>query len=100
MDIGIDVEGKKAVLTVSGKLTAQTSVDLEAAIGQIPPSVCDIDIDVSDVPYISSAGLRVFVIAQKLAAQRGGMLRLLHPCEPVADVLEMTGLSDVFAVEK
>ena len=100
MDITTSVEGSKATIKLNGKLTVQTSPKLDAEMTALPGDVCDIDIDVSDVSYIASAGLRVLVTAGKLAVNRGGLMRLLHPCDEVWDVLEMTGLAGVFAIER
>ena len=100
MDITTTVDGSKALLVLAGKLTVQTSQELTAALDGLPGDICDIDIDLADVVYIASAGLRVLVGASKLADSRGGQMRLLSPCDEVYDVLEMTGLSEVFAIER
>ena len=62
--------------------------------------IVPIDLDLANVTYVASAGLRVLVSADKLAVTRGGHLRLLHPCDDVMQVFEMTGLSEVFAIER
>ena len=100
MDVQVTTEDTKALIAIEGKLTVQTSPDLEAAISQLSSSICDIDIDLENVDYISSAGLRVLVAAQKLVASRGGSMRLLKPCDDVNDVFVMTGLSEVFTIEQ
>ena len=100
MDVKVNAEGTKAVFAVDGKLTVQTSSELEEVIGKLDASICDIDFDLADVTYISSAGLRVLVAANKLAVKRGGAMRLLHPIDEVMDILEMTGLSEVFTIER
>ena len=100
MDIKTTVEGTSATFAVEGKLTVQTAPDLEAAIDAAPVEAADLAIDLTEVDYVSSAGLRVFVAAQKLAMKRGGTFRLLHPREDVMEVLEMTGLSEVLDVER
>jgi len=100
MEIRTNVEGTKATFAVEGKLTVQTAPDLEAAIDAAPREACDLAIDLSEVDYVSSAGLRVFVATEKLAAKRGGSFALLHPREDVMEVLEMTGLSEVFTIER
>jgi len=100
MDIKTSVDGDRATLEAVGKLTVQTSPDLSAAVEALPPAVCNLDIDLAEVTYIASAGLRVLVAADKLAVSRGGSMRLLHPCDEVMDVFEMTGLSDVFVIER
>lgn len=100
MEIRTSIEESKATFGVTGKLTVQTAPDLEAAIDSIPQDVCDFIIDLSEVDYVSSAGLRVFVAADKMALRRGGSLVLRHPREDVTEVLEMTGLADVLVVER
>ena len=98
MNVTTSVDGNKAVLTVEGKLTVQTAPELEAAVGQLADDVADIDIDLTEVDYVSSAGLRVFVATDKLATRRNGTMRLISPTDEVTDVLEMTGLSEVLSI--
>lgn len=99
MNKEISIEGTKATCVLSGKLTAQTSPELEAAIDGLAPSICDFDIDMSQVSYISSAGLRVLVGLEKLARHRDGLMRVLDPSEAISEVLEVTGLANVFVIE-
>jgi len=98
MNMNVSIDGSKALIVLEGKLTVQTSPDLNAAVDRLPAGVCDIDIDVAKVGYVASAGLRMLVSADKLAVARGGTMRLLHPVDEVVDVLEMTGLSESFVV--
>jgi len=99
MDVTMTVDGSLATFTVVGKLTVQTAPELERAIAQAPADVCDFDLDLSGVDYVSSAGLRVFVATDKNATRRGGTLRLLHPTDDVMKVFDMTGISDLLVVE-
>ena len=100
MDINVIAEEIKAAITLAGKMTVQTAPDLSDAIKDLPATVNQIDIDLSDVTYVASAGLRVLVATEKLAVSRGGKMRLLHPCDEVMDVFEMTGLTTVFTIER
>lgn len=100
MDIEMIIDGTKAIFNLDGRLNVQTAPELEAAISGAPEDITDYDIDLAKVPYVSSAGLRVFVAADKRAAQRGGTMRLLHPCDEVMDVFEMTGFADVLKIER
>lgn len=100
MRIETNIVGNTASLVLEGKLTVQTSPDLSAAVDQLPADVCDIDVDLAKVDYVASAGLRVLVATDKLAVKRGGRMRLMNPCEEVMEVLVMTGLSEVFAIER
>jgi anti-sigma B factor antagonist len=98
MDITTSLDGTTATIVVAGKLTVATSPSLEEAVQQLADTATDFDIDLTDLEYISSAGLRVLVSTQKLATQRGGSIRLLHPTEDVNEVFEMTGLSEVMTI--
>ncbi len=100
MNIQTSIDGDKAIIEPIGKLTVQTSPDLSAAVEKLPVNICDIDVDLTNVDYVASAGLRVLVATEKLTVKRGGTMRLLHPCESVMEVFEMTGLSEVFAIER
>ena len=100
MNIKTQVVDDKATIEVEGKLTVQSAPDLEAAIGALPASITEVDIDLENLDYISSAGLRVLVSAQKMLNTRGGTLRLLSPNDDVSDVFDMTGLSEVFTIER
>ncbi|MBQ3266978.1 MAG: STAS domain-containing protein [Atopobiaceae bacterium] len=100
MEIKTSIEGTKAIFGLEGKLTVQTAPELEAAIDAVSQEACDFAIDLAGVDYVSSAGLRVFVAADKLAMKRGGSLVLMHPREDVTEVLEMTGLADVLVIER
>lgn len=94
------IDGDGAVVELSGKLTVQTSPELGQAIEQLPQSICNLDIDLTNVDYVASAGLRVLVAASKLAVKRGGRMRIVHPADGVMEVFEMTGLSEVLVIER
>ena len=98
MEIKTVVDEDRAIVSIEGKLTVQTSPDLSKAIEAIDADVRNFDIDLAEVGYVSSAGLRVLVAASKLANKRGGTVRLINPIDEVMDVFEMTGLSEVFDI--
>ena len=100
MEFKVTTEGPKAEIAVEGKLTVQTSPELEAGINALPEDITDLRIDLANVDYISSAGLRVLVATQKLLTHRAGSMTLLNPVDEVYEVFEMTGLSDVFTIER
>lgn len=98
MEITTSLDGTTATIKVTGKLTVATSPELEDEVRRLADTAVNYDIDLSGLEYISSAGLRVLVSTQKLAAQRGGSIRLLQPTEDVNEVFEMTGLSEVMTI--
>ncbi|MBR3226445.1 MAG: STAS domain-containing protein [Atopobiaceae bacterium] len=99
MEINVTQDGNKATIALEGKLSVATSPDLEAAIQGLPEDTNEFIIDLANLEYISSAGLRVLVSTEKIAGQRNGKMVLQHPNEEVAEVFDMTGLADVFTIE-
>lgn len=100
MDITCSLDGTKATVAITGKLTVATSPELEEAVRGLAESAVDFDLDLSGLEYTSSAGLRVFLATNRIATAKGGVMRLLHPSETVMEVLEMTGLAEVLVIEK
>lgn len=100
MDFEYTLEGTKATVTVAGKLLVSNAQSLDDLLNKLSETAVDFVIDVSGLEYISSAGLRTLLIAQKLAMQRGGTLQLLSPNDDVMEILELTGMSDVLAIER
>ena len=100
MQIKTTVDGDKATIALTGKLTVHTSSELSAVVDGLDSSVRNLVIDLSGVDYIASAGLRVLVSTNKTVRQRGGSVSLAHPTEDMLEVLEMTGHLDVFSVER
>ncbi len=98
MELKTTVDGNKVTIEIEGKLSVATSPDLEAAVQGQSAEITDFDMDLTKLEYISSAGLRVLVSTEKLANQRGGKMRLLHPSEEVVEIFDMTGLADVFEI--
>lgn len=100
MNLQTTIDGNTATIAVEGRLSVATSIDLENEVSGLPESVDTFIFDLAGLEYISSAGLRVLVSTQKLATQRGGSMTLCNPTSEVYDVFEMTGLADIFTIEK
>ncbi len=98
MEATSNVQGSKAVVELQGKLTVQSVDVLEETLSSIPEEACDFDIDMSQVDYVSSAGLRLLMSASKTAIRRGGVLRVLYPQDDVMDVFDITGIAGVVTV--
>ena len=100
MQIKTNNDGRKATFFLEGKLTVQTAPDLSSALEELGEGVNDLVIDLAKTEYIASAGLRVLVTADKMMSGRKGSLHLVHPNDEVVEIFEMTGLSDVFEIER
>lgn len=96
------LEIKKAtegtVIEVVGRLDTVTAPALEKAIAENVGEADRLTLDIQGVEYISSAGLRVLLGAQK-KLQKAGSLKLVHVCESVMEVFEITGFADILTIE-
>ena len=91
-------EGERLTLTLSGRLDTNSSPALEAELKQSVGGVKELFFDFSGVEYISSAGLRVLLAAQKVMNRQGSM-KLIGVNDDVMEVFEITGFSDILTIE-
>lgn len=98
MEIVKNIEGGKATFVVKGCLDTTTSPEMQAAIDAIDATVTELTFDFSPLEYISSAGLRVMLMANKKMTAGGGKMRLVGLNPSVREVFDMTGFSDIFDI--
>lgn len=84
------------ILTLTGRLDTTTSPQLEEVFSKLSGE--NLTVDMKDLEYISSAGLRVLLAQQKKCA-KGGSLTLTNLCEEVKEVFDMTGFSDIIKIK-
>ena len=99
MEIIKEKNGNALILHLSGKLAIKESQALDQVIRTELSGITDLTLDMTEVPYISSAGLRVLIIAQNMMDEVGGTLTITHVSEMVGSVLELTGFSDFMKIE-
>ena len=80
------------------KITRRRLQELEAELKTSLDSADSLIFDMSKLDYISSAGLRVLLSAQKIMSRKGGM-KVTHVNEIVQEVFEVTGFSDILTIE-
>lgn len=97
MKIENKLDGSTLVLTLEGRLDTATAPELENEIGDLS-GVEELVIDMKNVEYISSAGLRVILKAQKIMNEKGSM-KLKNVGESIMEVFEITGFSDFLTIE-
>ena len=85
-------------LNVRGRLDTTTAPALEAAVSENVGACEQLILDFDGLEYISSAGLRVILKAQKAMSAKGGM-KLLHVNETIMEIFEITGFSDILTIE-
>ena len=94
MMIEIKKMGADAVIEISGRLDTTTAPVLDKTISENIVENTNLTLDLKGLEYISSAGLRVLLSAQK-RMQTSGSMKLRNVCEEVMDVFEMTGFADI-----
>ena len=98
MTIEIKKGAEETVIEVSGRLDTVTAPALDKTINEDIGDTKNLVLDVKGMEYISSAGLRVLLSAQK-KMQKIGSMKVKNVCEEVMDVLEMTGFADILVIE-
>ena len=95
-------EKTENVLTVKvrGHLDVVNASELEAYIQPELGSVSQIVMDLEEVEYVSSAGLRVLLAAQQKMESKGGGMTLIHVSPVIREIFEMTGFLDMVALEE
>ena len=98
MTIEIKKNGSTTKIEVVGRLDTITAPALEKTINESIANTENLILDFGGVEYISSAGLRVLLGAQK-KMQKIGAMKVVNVCESVMEVFEMTGFADILVIE-
>ncbi len=86
------------VLVISGRLDTTTAPELEAKLKECSKGVKALFLDMKDVEYISSAGLRVVLLAHKLMVATGASMAVQNPSDFCKQVFEATGMDSVLNI--
>ena len=99
MQISTQDSGAVAVVSVSGRVDSATAPDLEAALKKlVDAEKTQIVLDLLNVEYMSSAGLRAMVSTLKSVKRVNGDLRIANPSPRVEEVLRLAGLTSIFSI--
>ena len=98
MTINKSKNGSAVTYTVSGRLDTVTAPELESVIKTELDGVTELVFDFSGLDYISSAGLRILLTAQKKMNTQGTM-KVTGANEIVLEIFDVTGFSDILTIE-
>ena len=98
MTIDIKKNASATTIEVVGRLDTITAPVLEQTINDNVANMQNLVVDFKGLEYISSAGLRVLLAAQK-KMQKIGTMKLVNVCEDVMEIFEMTGFADILVIE-
>ncbi len=98
MTVNKNREGNALCVSVEGRLDTVTAPELEASLKEEFEGLADLTIDLGELEYISSAGLRVLLLAQKTMSKQGKMV-VRNVNETVKEIFDVTGFSDILTIE-
>ena len=97
MTIEIKRTAEVTTIEIVGRLDTTTAPELDKTINEDTADVKNLVLNFKGLEYISSAGLRVLLGAQK-KMQKIGSMKLINVCEEVMEVFEMTGFADILVI--
>lgn len=97
MTIRTDQNGEKLGLALEGRLDTTTAPELDEAIKSALDSITDLTLDLEKLEYLSSAGLRVLLAAQK-AMNKQGTMTVKNVSENIMEIFEITGFSEILTI--
>ena len=98
MTIEIKKNAAETIIQIAGRLDTITAPALDITINEDIGDTKNLILDMKSLEYISSAGLRVLLGAQKKMLKIGSM-KVINVCEEVMEVFEMTGFADILVIE-
>ena len=98
MTIDKQLNGSELTLALNGRLDTTTAPELEAVIKDSIAGITNLVMDFAELEYLSSAGLRVILSAQKTMNKQGEMV-IRNVNETINEVFEITGFIDILTIE-
>lgn len=98
MTIEKKINGEALTLIVSGRLDTQTAPELEKELDSVLSGLKELTFDFANLEYVSSAGLRVILKAQKAMNAQGSM-KLTGVNDSIMEVFDITGFLDILTIE-
>ena len=98
MTIEKKINGEALTLIVSGRLDTQTAPELENELDSVLSGLKELTFDFTNLEYVSSAGLRVILKAQKAMNMQGSM-KLTGVNDSIMEVFDITGFLDILTIE-
>ena len=91
--------GKVLTIALEGRMDSVTAPELKAVLDEELPGPEKLILDIKELQYISSAGLRVILSADKTMKKQGELI-VRHPNEQVLEVFDVTGFNEILTIEK
>ncbi len=99
MKITKTLEGSTLLISLEGRLDTQTAPELEKELDTSLDSAESLIFDFTGLDYISSAGLRVLLSAQKRMTRKNGSMVVRNVGSTIMDIFQVTGFEDILTIE-
>ena len=99
MKIDQHIEGDKLYIALDGDLNTLTAPELEAALQPHLDKVSQIEIDMAHLSYLTSAGLRVLLVAYTAMSEKGGSLIVKNPNDEIREIFDVTSFSSFLTIQ-
>ena len=98
MEIKKTQNGETVLLSLEGRLDTLNSPQLQKTLSEAFPEVAAIELDFERVEYVSSAGLRVLLLAEKNAISSGKSMTLKNVSDEIMEIFEVTGFTSILSI--
>lgn len=98
LKINKSVTDNSALFALEGRLDTNTSPELEKELLETLDGITELTVDLKELEYISSAGLRILLAAQKMMNTKGTM-KVLNVNSIIMEIFDVTGFSDILTIE-
>ena len=98
MTINKEAKGSKLTMAIEGRVDTTTAPELDNQLKESIEGVTDLILDFTKVEYVSSAGLRVLLSAQKIMNKQGQM-KLIGVSDDIKEIFDITGFSEILSFE-
>ncbi len=98
MTINKTVNGNEVTIKIEGRLDTTTAPEFENEVNSVLDTAEKLVFDLKDLDYVSSAGLRVLLIAQKNMSSRGCEMIVTGCSEDIMEIFEVTGFADILTI--
>ena len=99
MEIKQELNKDELVVTLKGEINSSTAPELEEALKNSLENIKRLVFDFTELSYISSAGLRVLLVAKKTINKNDGQMVVKNPNDSIMDVFEITGFKNILDFE-
>lgn len=93
-----NIDNTKMTVKISGRMDTNTAPEVEESLKESIDGITELIIDLSDLEYISSAGLRVLLAAQKIMNKQGSMT-VTGVNSSIMEIFEVTGFNDILTIK-